>query len=78
MSSKGPVKAESSPSSAADFAVSVQSASCGTSERPRLAGISARSASTPHTAYCQRGESLSRSSHFTASSTAAASETLSV
>ena len=60
------------------MSVSIHSASGGKSPLAVEAGQSTRSASTAHTPYCQRGESLSRSSHFMSSSTAAAMDTVSV
>ena len=60
------------------LAVSSQRASAGATLRAVPAGMTARSASTAHTPYCQRGESLSRSSHFTSSNTAATAETVRV
>ena len=78
MTSNAPEYAEARCISAALLAVSSHSASDGTSPLDVAAGSSTRSASITHTPYCQRGGSLSCSSHLTSNSSAATSETFSV
>ena len=79
MAAKGLESTEGRRRSAAVLTVSSQSRQSKSTYRPPSpAGSSNRSARTAQMPYCHRGESLSRKSRFTTSSSAATSEAVSV